>query len=415
MTKKEVKTVKINFDLKLINDIYIKEKMLEEKSRYLILYGGAGSGKSVFIGQKILIRLLTERNHRILVTRKVARTLRNSVFALFKDLIAQWNLTKFFTINKTEMTITCLNGNQILFVGLDDVEKLKSIAGVTSIWIEEASELLKTDFDQLDLRLRGTTINYKQIIISFNPISNQSWLKKEFFDRTSENTRILKTTYLDNRFIDDDYKAALERLKETNPDWYLIYALGEFGSTGNLIFTNWEIKDIPKDAEEYSVPIYSGLDFGFNDPSAMVRIAVKENNIYLFDELYEKELTNTELIEEVKRKMSKKDLLICDSAEPDRIKEFKKAGFNKAKGANKGQGSIKSGIDKIKQHKIYVSPQCVNVIRELQNYQYMKDKKTDEYIDIPLANGYDHLLDALRYAMEAVASKKQLKAGLSLY
>lgn len=395
--------------------MYLRDKVLEDKSRYFILYGGAGSGKSVFVGQKILLRLLKEKNHRFLVARKVGRTLRNSVFSLFKDLISQWGLNNLFTINKTEMTITCINGNSIMFVGLDDVEKLKSIAGVTGIWIEEASEINKTDFDQLDLRLRGKTANYKQIIITFNPTSDQSWLKKEFFDRKVENSRILRTTYLDNKFIDDEYKKTLERLKETHYEWYRIYALGEWGSTGQKIFTNWEVKEIPIDPEEYTVPIYSGIDFGFNDPSAFIRIAVRDGVIYVFDELYETELTNAELIEKVEKKMEKKrDILICDAAEPDRIKEFKKTGFLKAKPAKKGAGSILSGIDKIKHYKVLVHPRCENVIMELQNYEYMKDKQTEEYLDQPKDN-FNHLMDAFRYAMECVEKTRKIKAGLSLY
>lgn len=162
----------------LTNDIYYP--LYKDTSRYLVLYGGAGSGKSVFAAQKILVRMLTEQPHRFLVARKVARTLRFSVFSLFQDMIAQWELTPLFKVNKSDMTITCINGNQILFAGLDDPEKLKSIAGITGIWIEEASELEQKDFQQLDLRLRGPTKYYKQIILTFNPISALHWLKKVF-------------------------------------------------------------------------------------------------------------------------------------------------------------------------------------------------------------------------------------------
>ena len=184
----------------LTNEVYYP--LYRDKRRYLVLYGGAGSGKSVFAAQKILVRMLTEQPHRFLVVRKVARTLRFSVFSLFQDMIAQWNLTPLFKINKSDMTITCINGNQIIFAGLDDVEKLKSIAGVTGIWIEEASELEERDFHQLDLRLRGPTKHYKQIILTFNPISALHWLKKVFFDFKKENATVVKSIYKDNKFID---------------------------------------------------------------------------------------------------------------------------------------------------------------------------------------------------------------------
>lgn len=210
--------------------------ILDDKSRYLVLYGGAGSGKSVAAAQKIIIRMLEEKNHKFLVVRKVANTLRNSVFSLLRGTIADWGLTQLFKINKSDMDITCANGNQIIFAGLDDVEKLKSIHGVTGMWLEEASEMLQEDFQQLDLRLRGQTRNYKQIIISFNPISITHWLKIVFFDAKKHNSTVIHTTYRDNLFIDDEYKATLEALKEQDPYYYTVYALGEWGVLGQTVF-----------------------------------------------------------------------------------------------------------------------------------------------------------------------------------
>ena len=348
----------------------------------------------MFAAQKHLVRILSEPNHRILVVRKVARTLRHSVFALFRDLISDWSLTKLFKINKSDMEITCVNGNQILFAGLDDVEKLKSITGITSIWIEEASEIAESDFNQLDLRLRGKSKNYKQITLTFNPISALSWLKGHFFDVIRPNVTKLKTTYIDNKFIDQEYKEMIEGLKDKDYVLYQIYALGEWGVLGNLIYTNWVVEDISKDPEDYG-STYRGLDFGFNNPSAYIESGFKDDEIYVYQEFYRKGLTNTELIEALSF-VDKRQEIIADSAEPDRIKEFKQAGFRKIRGAKKEKGSVESGIDFLKRRTIHVHPDCVNTIKELQSYKYKEDKDGnvhDEPVDL-----FNHALDSLRYS-----------------
>jgi phage terminase large subunit len=205
--------------------------------------GGGGSGKSVFIAQKIILRMLSEKPHRFLVLRKVAKTLRESVYAELKRIIYQWGLQQLFKIHKGELLIECTNGNQILFAGLDDVEKLKSISGITAIWIEEASEINAEDFRQLDIRLRGQTKYYKQMMITFNPIDINHWLKKEFFDVKKDNATTLHSTYKDNRFLDDEAKKVLEEFKVTDPYYYSVYALGEWGVLGKTIFPKQTVSE----------------------------------------------------------------------------------------------------------------------------------------------------------------------------
>lgn len=210
-----------------------------DESRYMVLMGGGGSGKSVFITQKIVTRMLNESGHRILVLRKVAKTLRESVFAEIKKTIYRWGVQDLFTIPKgttSELHITCVNGNEILFAGLDDVEKLKSISGVTSVWIEEASEISTEDFRQLDIRMRGKSKSYKQMMISFNPIDINHWLKKEFFDVKKPNAVTRHSTYLDNPFLPDEDRGVLEAFKYTDPYFYQVYCLGEWGVLGKTIF-----------------------------------------------------------------------------------------------------------------------------------------------------------------------------------
>lgn len=397
--------VKLKKIAKLTNEAY--HDYFINDSRYLIMYGGAGSGKSVFAAQSHLVRILNEPNHRILVVRKVARTLRHSVFALFRDLIAEWGLTKLFKVNKSDMEITCVNGNQILFAGLDDVEKLKSITGITSIWIEEASEIAESDFNQLDLRLRGKSKNYKQITLTFNPISALSWLKSHFFDVSRPNVTKLKTTYKDNRFIDKEYKEMIEELKNKDHVLYQIYALGEWGLLGNLIYTNWTVEEISTDDEWYG-STYQGLDFGFNNPSAYIKVGMHDDELYVYDEFYRKGLTNTELIKELTGQADKWQLITADSAEPDRIKEFKNAGF-KIVGAKKEKGSVETGIDYIKHRKLHIHPRCVNMIKELQSYKYKEDKDGRVY-DQPV-DMYNHLLDGLRYALDQLRQHPQTYTG----
>jgi phage terminase large subunit len=218
--------------------------LYKNKDRYLVLYGGAGSGKSVFAAQKIIFRILTEDNHKFLIVRKVAKTLRESTFSLLRGVISEWGMTNLFEVNKTDMTITCkLNDNKIIHAGLDDVEKMKSIHGVTGIWIEEASELEQQDFQQLDLRLRGNTTNYKQIILSFNPISILHWLKDLFFDKKKSRSKIVHSTYLDNQFIDEEYRSVLESMKDEDEYYYSVYALGEWGIVGKTIFNAKKVNE----------------------------------------------------------------------------------------------------------------------------------------------------------------------------
>ena len=207
-----------------------------DEHRYLVLKGGGGSGKSIFAGRKILERAITEPGHRFLVCRKVARTLRESCFKQLLGQLAEFYPDSGYKANKSDLTISFQNGSEIIFAGLDDVEKLKSIYNITGIWIEEASELLEGDFNQLDIRLRGKTREYQQIILSFNPISIQHWLKKRFFDRRDKRARVHESTYKDNRFLDAAAIRTLESFQETDEYYYQVYCLGMWGVTGKTVF-----------------------------------------------------------------------------------------------------------------------------------------------------------------------------------
>jgi len=245
-----------------INPIY-KPIIFNDQNRYLVVKGSAASGNSRAIAQKLFIRMLGENGHRFLVTRKVKDTLKNSVYQELVTVIQDLGVSHLFTCITSPLEIRCRNKNKIIFIGADDPEKMKSLSGITGIWLEEASDFEPNDFDQLDLRLRGTTNHYQQICLSFNPISEQHWLKARFFDVEQPNTTTLSTTYLDNRFLTPEHGDRMEQLKLTNPKYYRIYALGEWGkiTTGAEFYRNWGLDNVASNHYNVDNPIHISFDF----------------------------------------------------------------------------------------------------------------------------------------------------------
>jgi len=227
-----------------------------DEHRYLVLKGGGGSGKSVFAGRKVLERCVSEPGHRFLVCRKVARTLRDSCFAQLRGQISNFYPRCGAKVNRGDLGISFPNGSEILFSGLDDVEKLKSIYDITGIWIEEASELLESDFNQLDIRLRTEFPYYLQIILSFNPISATHWLKGRFWDKRDPRALVHESTYKDNRFLPAENIKTLEGFKDTDPYYYMVYALGEWGVTGKTVFDG---RAVAGRLERVPEPVRTGL------------------------------------------------------------------------------------------------------------------------------------------------------------
>lgn len=238
LTEQEVETLRWWRNWKATNNDSFAN-LIFDKHRYIVLKGGGGSGKSIFAGRMILERCTTEPGHRWLCVRKVARTLRESCFEQLRDQAYEYysDSVAFIPKGKSgDMYIRLKNGSEILFSGLDDVEKLKSIYNITGVWIEEASELDLQDFNQLDIRLRTNFDHYLQMILSFNPISALHWLKKRFFDEKDERARVHESTYKDNRFLNEDQIRTLEGFKDTDPYYYQVYCLGQWGVTGHSIF-----------------------------------------------------------------------------------------------------------------------------------------------------------------------------------
>ena len=384
------------------------------RKRYIVMKGSAGSGKSVDTAQNYILRLMRDKGRNLVAMRKSDITNRDSTFAELTGAIYRIfgdRAEQYWQINKSPLQLTCrANGNKVIFRGMNDDkqrEKLKSITfqrgKLTDVWLEEATEFTQADLEIIDDRLRGVLPDgqFYQIRMTFNPVNQSHWIKKVFFDLPDPNVLTHHSTYLMNRFVDDAYRARMERRKLVDPEGYQIYGLGEWGEIGGLILHNWEIREISQNLNDYD-DIAVGQDFGFNHANAILLLGIRDDNIYVLDEVYLFEKDTSEIIQEaIKRGIPTNRVMWCDSAEPDRIAMWQKAGFRRAYGVNKGgsAGSVKAQIDWLKQRSIYVHPHCVSTIKEMQQWKWKKDEKTGEYLDEPVPV-MDDAMAALRYGVE---------------
>lgn len=405
--------MKIILKRELFNSAYLPY-LTDYSKRYEIYYGGAGSGKSKFISQKLIVKAINSKR-KILVLRKVNRTTKNSTFQLLQDTLREWGLWGRARINKTDFTIELPNGSLFLCMGLDDPEKIKSIAGITDAWMEEATEFTTDDFNQIDLRIRQQ-VSGSQIILSFNPVSKANWCYLDFFKENDElagfrsKCKIIQTTYQDNKFLPKEYIDSLLLLQHTNPVFYNIYALGEFGSLEKLVYNNWSVRDF-SNQETKDCKLCVGLDFGYtNDPTAIIVSLVDEENkrIYIKDEYVKTGLLNEEIAAVLQDMGLAKSLIIADSAEQKSIEEIKRNGIIRIKPSVKGPDSILHGIQRVSEYELVVNPKCVSTIEELQNYSWTKDKATNEYINKPI-DKFNHCLDALRYSLQCIDDKPNIR------
>lgn len=394
----------------------------QSQKRYIVMKGSAGSGKSVDTAQHYILRLMSDPGRNLLCVRKSDVTNRDSTFAELQGAIFRMfgeDYKKYWYINSSDMRLECIaNHNQIFFRGVNDEkqrEKLKSIAvkrgKLTDVWIEEATELTQNDFEIIDDRLRGELPKgqFYQIRLTFNPVSSSHWIKKHFFDRADPDVFTHHSTYKDNRFIDDAYYRRMERRKEVDPDGYRIYGLGEWGEVGGLILTNYVVEDFDTSPERFDYMVNS-QDFGYNHADCIGEVGFKDGELYLCREIYEFETDTGELIELAdKRGFNKSLTMWCDSAEPDRIKMWRKAGY-KARGVKKEPNSVRAQIDYLKLHKIHIHPSCVNTIKEIQQWKWKKNEKTNEYLDEPV-NFFDDAMAMLRYSIE---EERKPKARLNI-
>lgn len=397
------------------------------RKRYIVMKGSAGSGKSVDTAQNYILRLMKDKGRNLLCVRKSDITNRDSTYAELTGAIYRifgQDAERYWTIKQSPLMLTCCNGNQIIFRGVNDEkqrEKLKSITfqkgKLTDVWIEEATEITQSDFEIIDDRLRGELPDgqFYQIRMTFNPVNKNHWIKKVFFDRPDKNVLTHHSTYLQNRFIDAAYKERMMRRKEVDPEGYQIYGLGEWGEIGGLILHNWQIEDISTNINDYD-DVAIGQDFGFNHANAVLLLGTRDDDIYILDEVYVHELETSEIIPLVQNKgFPTNRTMWCDSAEPDRIKMWQSAGY-RAQAVTKEQSEKKyqtAQIDwlkgvvsdsKVIKRRIFVHPQCVNTIKELQQWKWKKDERTGEYLDEPVPV-MDDAMAALRYGVEGWRKK----------
>ncbi|MBY2243339.1 PBSX family phage terminase large subunit [Clostridioides difficile] len=384
------------------------------KKRYRAMKGSAGSGKSVNVAQDYILKLGDKKYQgaNLLVVRKSEATHKYSTYAELTGAINRIygkQADKYWktTLNPLEIK-SKVTGNSIIFRGVNDAkqrEKLKSInfskGKLTWVWCEEATELMESDIDILDDRLRGILTNpnlYYQMTFTFNPVSATHWIKRKYFDYKNDDIFTHHSTYLQNRFIDEAYYRRMQMRKEQDPEGYKVYGLGEWGETGGAILKNYVIHEFPTEFE-YFDNMRLSQDFGFNHANAILRIGFKDGELYICNEIYVHEMDTSEIIRIANSKGLEKNLFMyCDSAEPDRIKMWKSAGY-KAKGVKKGPGSVKAQIDYLKQLRIHVHPSCSNTIKEIQQWKWKQDERTGLYLDEPV-EFMDDAMAALRYSID---------------
>ncbi len=390
------------------------------------MMGSAGSGKSYNVAQDFIARLSDPNfaGANLMVVRKTEASNRNSTFselcsAVMRVFGDMWE--KFWKITSEPMTMTSLvTGNKIIFRGMSDMrqrEKIKSVSftsgKLTWIWCEEATEFSESDVDVLDDRLRGDlSFNpnlYYQITLTFNPVDASHWIKSRFFDFTGDTSDIIthRSTYLDNAFIDASYHRRMMMRAQTDPEGYRVYGLGEWGCTEGLILSGFEVGDLSKSRESYDF-LSMGQDFGFNHANAILLLGHKDGAIYVLRELYLKELDTAAIIEAADKAGFPRDVaMYCDSAEPDRIRTWKNAGY-RAEAVKKGSGSVTAQIDYLKSHPLKIDRSCVNLISELGAWRWKVDDISGKFTDIPNPSP-DDAIAALRYGIEPVRKKSKLR------
>ena len=382
------------------------------KGRYRVVKGGRGSKKSTTTALWIIYNMMKYPLANTLVIRRVFNTHKDSTYTQLKWASNILKVSHLWKFSKSPLEATYIpTGQKILFRGLDDPMSITSITvehgHLCWCWFEEAFQVMnEDDFNKVDMSIRGELPKgyFKQITLSFNPWSEKHWLKKRFFDAEDEDVLAITTNYACNEFLGEDDKKLFEKMKINNPRRYNIEGLGNWGIAEGLIYNNFEELDF--DIEEIkkrkNIKSAFGLDFGYtNDPTAFICSLVDLDNmeIFIFDEHYQKAMSNKMIVDMIKYKGYAKERIIGDSSEPKSIDDIKKQGIYRIKGARKGKDSILNGIQYIQDFKIYVHPKCENTLIELSNYVW--DTKDGNAINKPI-DDYNHLMDALRYSLEDI-------------
>lgn len=387
------------------------------KGRYLLVKGSRGSKKSTTAAMKIIFLMMKYPLMNALVVRQTFNTQRDSCWRQLKwatqrlGVAALWN----FTVVPLEATYKP-TGQKIYFRGLDDPLKITSITVdkgfVNLVWFEEAYEIKSEEaFNKIDLSIRGELPDgyFKQIIMTFNPWSEHCWIKKRFFDvPNTDNKLALTTTYKCNQWLGEDDLKVFDEMKERYPRRYEIEGLGHWGISEGLIYTNWKVQDF--DRERLQLPLAIGLDFGWEDPTAIsvMRVDEEHKKLYICDEFYSQHQTLDLVAQWLKDHGYSKSVIMADAAEPRSIVQLQQKGILKIKEAKKGPKSIMQGVRKLQEYEMIVHPSCKNFEIELSNYTFDKDKQTGEWVDKPI-DEFNHLMDASRYGIQCLSQRKQLQ------
>lgn len=386
------------------------------KGRYRVCKGSRASKKSKTTALWYIVNMMKYNKANVLVVRKSYRTLKDSCFTELRWAIHRLGVDDFwdFRLNPLEI-IYKPTGQKIYFRGLDDPLKVTSITvdvgSLCWLWIEEAYEISKeADFDMLDESIRGQVADglFKQVTITFNPWNERHWLKKRFFDTKDEDTLAITTNYMCNEWLDKADFAVFERMKQNNPRRYAVAGLGNWGVVEGVVYEHWKeeafsLKDLPKDAQAAF-----GLDFGYtNDPSALFcgYVSIEQKRLYVWDEMYKKGLSNKAIYDEIDRLGYTKERITADCAEPKSIDELKGLGIRRIESAKKGRDSVNNGIQWIQDLEIIIHPRCVNFLLEISLYSWRKDK-FGKALNEP-EDDNNHLMDAMRYALEKYIQKNK--------
>lgn len=397
----------------------------KSKHRYLVVKGSRGSKKSTTAALKIVYNMMKYPLANTLVVRRWDVLNRQSTFQQLLWAVQRLHVQHLWDWSYSPLSLTYRpSGNRIIFRGLDDVHSITSITfakGVLAfVWLEEAYQVESEEtFNKLDLSIRGVlpagTDMFKQVIITFNPWNAGHWLKARFFDEPDSDTLALTTTYLCNEWLGSDDIALFENMRKRNPRRYAVEGLGEWGRTTGLVYDNWTVQGFDRDqmlresdgrgGNRYR--LVCGLDFGFSvDPTAFVAVLVDDQArvLYVVDEIYEKRLTNADIVRRVQSLGYGDYPVVADCADPRTINELNMLGLSRVRPSRKGADSIRAGISILQDWDIVVHPRCVNTVKEFSNYTWDTDRfgnTTGKPVD-----KYNHAMDALRYATQTLTKAR---------
>ena len=369
------------------------EHLIESTKRISHHIGGTRSGKTYSILQYLIVEGLKQQSD-ITIVRRTVPSLKRTVMKDFKDILTNIGIYSESEFNISDRTYKFSNGTQFLFLNTDDPEKLRGVKS-DILFVDEASEVDEESYFQLSIRTTG------KIILAYNPtISPFHWL------RTMDNCERYNTTYKDNPYLPKETIRAIEDLERTNPKKWTIYGKGEYAANDKAIYQFSTIDDVEGEFVGF------GLDWGWNDPLAMVAVFRNGDNLYIDEVIYESQLPIGELIKKLKTIGIERDEIFCDSAEPRNIEELYRSGFN-ARAVVKGPDSRKFGIGVLQNYKLHITKRSQNIINEMYGYEYVTDKYG--YVTDTPQDGFDHTLDALRYvAMSKLSIKQQHKGKYSI-